>query len=173
MKFSSSYSRGKALWLVGDTPRANLAKVSLAKSHPYYGRPIVKKEKKKRPQLFSSRSPYLLWRDLWCRGGICFPWLWIPTGLVTCLTSKYSRSGCASSEWRPGRRLTCFCLLFWNPAFTMMTSMGSCWRMSVKMSNLIHEHLASISHQVTSRLITDPSDSSWDQPRPAQISRIT
>ena len=49
MKFSSSYSRGKALWLVGDTPRANLAKVSLAKSHPYYGRPIVKKEKKKAP----------------------------------------------------------------------------------------------------------------------------
>ena len=31
---------------------------------------------------------------------------------------------------------------------------------SVKMSNLIHEHLASISYQVTSRLITDSSDSS-------------
>ena len=92
---------------------------------------LLLKKKKKRPQLFSSRSPYLLWRDLWCRGGICFPWLWIPTGLVTCLTSKYSRSGCASSEWRPGRRLTCFCLLFWNPAFTTMTSMGSCWRMRV------------------------------------------
>lgn len=44
MKFSSSYSRGKALWLAGDTPRANLAKVSLAKSHPFYGRLTVNKK---------------------------------------------------------------------------------------------------------------------------------